>query len=156
MEDRVKTVTEQTNDLVKRLQDAGVLKDPKVGVNLQDVHHGFMDYEQSRDRIHRADPFLGRPVIHHIDPAGFDHTSLSQYGSKIRNSEEDADAEFRKQLNDAVRYGTSTAKTVRVKGPADFSDAEMVMDMIRRGYAVMKLPADGGPPEALRGPTNSK
>lgn len=32
----------------------------------------------------------------------------------------------------------------------DFPDHEMVMEMIRRGYAVMKLPKDGGPPEVLR------
>lgn len=32
----------------------------------------------------------------------------------------------------------------------DYSDAELVMEMIRRGYAAMKLPGDGGPPEVLR------
>lgn len=31
-----------------------------------------------------------------------------------------------------------------------YKDAELVMDMIRRGYAVMKLPEGGGPPDVLR------
>jgi hypothetical protein len=38
-----------------------------------------------------------------------------------------------------------------IKALADYSDAELVMHMIERGYACMKVPADGGPPKALRG-----
>lgn len=32
----------------------------------------------------------------------------------------------------------------------DIDNATLVMEMIKRGFAVMKLPADGGPPTALR------
>ncbi len=42
-------------------------------------------------------------------------------------------------------HRTSTQKTL-----SDFSDADLVMEMIKRGYAAMKLPKDGGPPETLR------
>lgn len=38
----------------------------------------------------------------------------------------------------------------REKTLTDFSDAEIIMEMIRRGYAAMKLPADGGVPEVLK------
>lgn len=46
--------------------------------------------------------------------------------------------------------GSNRAATAKTPSIADFSNAEMVMDMLRRGYAVMKLPEDGGPPEVLR------
>lgn len=39
---------------------------------------------------------------------------------------------------------------VVVKTLADYSDADLVMEMMRRGYAAMKLPADGSAPEVLR------
>lgn len=55
---------------------------------------------------------------------------------------------------DAMKYGVSAASQTSYrradKTLADFGDAELVMEMIRRGYAAMKLPADGGPPEVLR------
>lgn len=33
---------------------------------------------------------------------------------------------------------------------AEISNADLVMEMLKRGFAVMKLPDDGGPPTALR------
>lgn len=50
----------------------------------------------------------------------------------------------------AVAAQVKAATAVRARSLPDFSDAEMVMDMIRRGYAVMKLPEGGGPPEVLK------
>ena len=50
---------------------------------------------------------------------------------------------------DVLQHAKRTP-VVAIKQLADYHDAEMVMEMIRRGYAVMKLPADGGPPESLR------
>lgn len=54
---------------------------------------------------------------------------------------------------DALAYGLAASRLHRPRSEktlADFSDADLVMEMIRRGYAAMKLPADGGPPETLR------
>lgn len=52
---------------------------------------------------------------------------------------------------DALAYGQAQARVTRPshKPLTDYSDAELVMEMIRRGYAAMKLPADGGPPKVL-------
>jgi hypothetical protein len=33
---------------------------------------------------------------------------------------------------------------------AEFSDTELIMEMLRRGYAVLKCPEPGQPPEALK------
>lgn len=57
---------------------------------------------------------------------------------------------FKQDILDAAIYGQSASHVRREKTLADFGDAELVMEMIRRGYAAMKLPADGGPPEVLR------
>lgn len=52
---------------------------------------------------------------------------------------------------DAVLYGQSASRLHHVTPGLDtYSDAQLVMHMIGRGYAVMKLPADGGSPEVLR------
>jgi len=54
-------------------------------------------------------------------------------------------------MRDAMRYGQAAPRVHRAPTTLqDFSDSEMVMDMIRRGYAVMKLPDDGGPPGVLK------
>lgn len=61
-------------------------------------------------------------------------------------------------LADALAYQQAAARTYRVrttKTVTDFSDAELIMELIRRGYAAMKLPSDGGPPEVLRGKTDN-
>lgn len=50
----------------------------------------------------------------------------------------------------AVAAQIKAVTTGRARSLPDYSDAEMVMDMIRRGYAVMKLPEGGGPPEVLK------
>ena len=78
-------------------------------------------------RIHRQGYI---PRIHHID--GID-------------LHRDAD-----HLRDALQYGIGTRQVSVEPAIEKHSDAEMVMEMIRRGYAVMKLPADGGPPESMR------
>lgn len=59
-------------------------------------------------------------------------------------------SEIDEHLRDAVLYGRG-ALQARVEPPLKkFSNAELVMEMLERGFAVMKLPADGGPPETLR------
>lgn len=57
---------------------------------------------------------------------------------------------------DALKYGFGASQTqVAPETPAieKHTNAEMVMEMLRRGFAVMKLPEDGGPPEVFRGTT---
>lgn len=59
-------------------------------------------------------------------------------------------SEIDEHLRDAVLYGTSTLQA-KVEPPLKkFSNSELIMEMLERGFAVMKLPADGGPPETLR------
>ena len=52
---------------------------------------------------------------------------------------------------DALTYGIGAKATYDPTPPIQkHSDADMVMEMIRRGYACMKLPEGGGPPEVFR------
>lgn len=53
-------------------------------------------------------------------------------------------------LTDKMLAAVTPPPSKAGKDLVDYPDHEMVMEMIRRGYAVMKLPEDGGPPEALR------
>lgn len=55
-------------------------------------------------------------------------------------------------IGDALLYGQSASRMHRPAEEqlAKFSNAELVMEMLKRGYAVMKCP-DGQPPETLRG-----
>lgn len=85
-------------------------------------------------------------------------TSLAQMGGRQQGKtaaqllEEDESFMAKHQI-DALKYAMQGAMTQQVPKKPDIrtvSDAEMVMEMIRRGFAVMKLPEDGGPPEALR------
>jgi hypothetical protein len=59
---------------------------------------------------------------------------------------------FSRDMIDALIYSKIGTKTTMLasKELTDYSDAELVMHMIGRGYACMKLPKDGGPPEVLR------
>lgn len=64
-------------------------------------------------------------------------------------------------FHDALLYGQAASRLhrsssmqtgVTVEDPlAKFKDHELIMALLKRGYAAMKLPADGGPPEVLRG-----
>ena len=101
-----------------------------------DVVRGLrnLDVEQSQDRLHR--PGL-RPRIEHIwvDEA-------AKVGPEI----------MRKMLED--QWSTTTSQRVPAKvhkALDEYTDADLIMEMIRRGYAAMKLPESGGPPEALKG-----
>ncbi len=61
------------------------------------------------------------------------------------------DIDIDKHLAQAMQYGSATISRAPVQASlTTYTDAEMVMDMIRRGYAVMKLPEGGGPPDMLR------
>lgn len=98
---------------------------------IDDIHKRFgADVLQTTTRMSR----LGSaPPIHYID--GMFDTD--------------------QHIRDAIVYGVGAKlqhvpPTVQVKHLSDYTDAEMVMDMLRRGFAVMRLPEDGGPPEALR------
>lgn len=55
-------------------------------------------------------------------------------------------------LKDVAIYGqAATIQRAPVQTSlSSYTDAELIMDMIRRGYAVMKLPEGGGPPDVLR------
>jgi len=58
-----------------------------------------------------------------------------------------------KHLSDAAIYGLSAARIYRapVEPPLKtFSNAQLIHEMLERGFAVMKLPSDGGPPESIR------
>lgn len=52
---------------------------------------------------------------------------------------------------DAMQHATASVAPTPLPRPlGQYTNSELVMEMIRRGYAVMKLPKDGGPPETLR------
>lgn len=55
-------------------------------------------------------------------------------------------------ITDAVKYGQIPPDLIRTESKklSDYSDADLIMEMISRGYAAMKLPRDGGPPKVLR------
>jgi hypothetical protein len=56
-----------------------------------------------------------------------------------------------KHIRDALLYGQSATRKAKVEPTIDqHSDADMVMEMLRRGYAVIKMPADGSTPENLK------
>lgn len=84
----------------------------------------------AQSRLQR--PALPPIKVHHINPAAIDQHMI-----------------------DAMMYGQG-AQTLRAPPPPvvptieSFRDAELIMEMLKRGYACMKLPADGGPPEVLR------
>lgn len=82
--------------------------------------------QQAKSRLHR----------NHISPSRF-------WVDELGNIDD--------HMLDALKYGASVQQLTRPKSLADYPDVEMVMDMLRRGYAVMKLPKDGGPPEVFRG-----
>lgn len=44
----------------------------------------------------------------------------------------------------------SPITAMRDKPLTAFTDAELIMDMLRRGYAVLKCPEPGEPPETLK------
>lgn len=110
------------------LADAMRAGDPQE-LNYESLFGQFMEREQAESRLHRhreRHPEISKVWI---DEAG----NLKQH-----------------QI-DALKYAMQPPPPVIVKQDVkEISDADMVMEMIRRGYAVMKLPADGGPPESLR------
>lgn len=78
--------------------------------------------------------------------AGADAPVRSSWDLKKRRLEHQLATKYwQSQIETQTHY-----KAIREKTLGDFSDAELVMEMIKRGYATMKLPKDGGPPEVLR------
>lgn len=64
-------------------------------------------------------------------------------------SDEDHWADAMKYFNDALQARISH-KVPQINPALDeYKDAELVMEMIRRGYAVLKCPEPGVPPETL-------
>jgi hypothetical protein len=59
-----------------------------------------------------------------------------------------------KLIAERMNHSVAPKPIVQTKILSDYSNADLVMEMIRRGFAVMKLPEGGGPPEALRGTTD--
>lgn len=93
-----------------------------------DAFRHYMEREQAESRLHRhrqRHPEISKVWI---DEAG----KLDQHAI------------------DALKYAMQPPPVIVKQDVKEISDADMVMEMIRRGYAVMKLPADGGPPESLR------
>lgn len=95
---------------------------------LERVHREF----QAQDRLHRPNS------ISKIQSIFIDDQKLSVLD---------------RHISDAVLYGTSAMQTSVVSEDplAKFKDHELIMALLKRGYAAMKLPSDGGPPEVLRG-----
>jgi hypothetical protein len=86
--------------------------------------HGA-DVEQAQSRMHR----IGRGP-REITYIGFDEAS---------------------HIDDALVYGRMGAKmTGAVKALSEHSDAALIMELLSRGYACMKCPEPGMPPEVLR------
>lgn len=88
-----------------------------------------LQQEQAQSRVHR--PGVVPPIkVHHI--------SIDEAGS------------IDQHMIDALKYGMGAKMQVLEKPLTEYHDVDMIMEMLRRGYAVMKLPADGKPPEVLR------
>lgn len=112
-------------------------------------------YKTLVDKLHRrnlASAHLHIPMREYqqavVDSGSIPPSSVTYNPSWI-----DEAKDIDQHVMDALRYKNlgGAGTTVRAeKTLADFKDAELVMEMIRRGYAAMKLPSDGGPPEVLR------
>lgn len=76
-------------------------------------------------------------VVDHI--RGFEHTFIG--------------IDEASHFHDTFVYGQAASRLHRPveEQLAKFGDADLIMEMLKRGYAAMKLPSDGGPPEVLRG-----
>ena len=96
---------------------------------------------------------FGRPVVPTAvklpplqagDPQNYQGMKLTHIGLDELNDIQD------KHLADALAFGQTASRIHRVeKTVRDFSDAELIMEMIRRGYAAMKIPEGKDRPEAL-------
>ena len=63
----------------------------------------------------------------------------------------EAAEQIRRQVKIAqhvASYPKSTA--TKPPSPGDFTTPDLIMELLSRGFAVMKLPEDGGFPEAIR------
>lgn len=114
--------------LEKMILDAKRYPGSRLDTLFDDMH------QQQVTRLHR--PGAPAPEVHVM--------SVDEMGS------------IDQHLLDALKYGIGASQTrVAPETPAieKHTNAEMVMEMLRRGFAVMKLPDDGGPPEVFRGTT---
>lgn len=93
-------------------------------------------------------PGAARVEIHH-DPVTAAVTRHTFY----RDVKSPEIEELDQHLEDAVRYGLGAGRVQHRPAPTTldtFKTPELVMEMLKRGFAVMKLPEGGGPPETLR------
>lgn len=101
----------------------------KAGINLQRV---------GVDKSHAADAtgYLLHPHQQAVvEDAAFKGRGLSYtYFDELPHTSKEDWERMRASIN---------PKVLREKTLADFNDAELVMEMIRRGYAAMKLPEQG-------------
>lgn len=85
-------------------------------------------FKQAFDRLHRAEQA----------PVEVQYVSFDEAGS------------IDQHMIDAMKYGVGVQW---VQGPPSiktFSNTQLIHEMLERGFAVMKLPVDGGPPEVLK------
>lgn len=107
----------------------------RAGLNLQSVKRGSDLEQHIRKQIeqHRAlNPSITQvwvDEVSHVDLEGFRYALEEQ--AKSRLSRQTIPAKITKPID-------------------EWTDAELIMEMIRRGYAAMKLPEAGGPPEVLK------
>ncbi len=57
--------------------------------------------------------------------------------------------DFADHAGDAIYYG-ATGMTGAPKALSEHTDAVLIMELLSRGYAVLKCPAPGEPPETLK------
>lgn len=94
-------------------------------LRLQTALQAFdMNVEQARSRLHRRG---GGPEVHTVF---LDESS---------------------HLSDAMLYGLGASKTAfgGARALSEYKDAELVMEMLKRGFAVMPVPGNG-PPDVLK------
>ena len=102
---------------------------------------------------------LSEAVSHGISAhvIGFDPASQRPTAREVKDLRV-GDPPFRGRSLDSVWWDELAKMTQQVpvkpivahKPLSEISNADLVMEMLKRGFAVMKLPEDGGPPTALR------
>lgn len=109
------------------------------GPNLQSVRKGSPQEQAISQRVeellrdyrarHPSITQVWVDEVSHVDQEGFRYALEEQ--AKSRLARQTVPAKITKPID-------------------EWTDAELIMEMIRRGYAAMKLPEAGGPPEVLK------
>ncbi len=104
------------------------------------------------DRFHHQKPLPLPPGVDRvelgIDPAtGQAESRMHRIGRPPEIHRMDVTDDH---IRDAILYGRGARVQYSPPTLEKFSNAELIHEMLERGFAVMKLPAAGGPPETLR------